>query len=80
VNELKIIGNVLKEMGKICRIVETGIIENIILDFWCFSFKFPGRGVCCIDPLIAVVVPSPLMIVVGTSGGGRSRSVGFFSF
>jgi hypothetical protein len=76
-DELKIIGNVFEGMVKICRIMGTGNIEDIIVDFWCFSFESPGRGVQRIDPTIAVVAPSPLTIVVGT-GGGRSRSVGFF--
>ncbi len=75
-DELKIIGNVLEGTVKIYRIMGTGIIEDNILDFWCYSFGFPGCGV---HRVIAVVAPSPLTIFVGTSGGGRSRSIGFFS-
>jgi hypothetical protein len=75
VDELKIIDNVLEGAVKICRIMGTGIIEGIFLDFCCFSFKFPGRGVCHVDPTIVVVAPPPLTIVVGTSGRGRSRTV-----
>ncbi len=76
-DELKIIGNVLEGMVKICRIMGTSIIEDIILDFWCFSLKFPRCGVCCIDPTIAVVVPPPSLIVVGTSGGGGAGALAF---
>ncbi len=77
-DELIIIGNVLEELVKICHVMETGIIEDIILDFWCFSFEFLWCGVHHVDPTIVVVAPSPLMIVVGPSGRGRSRIVGFF--
>jgi hypothetical protein len=78
VDELKIIGNVLEGTGKFCRIMGTRIIKDIILDFWCFSFESPGLGVPCVDPMIAVVVPSPSTNVVGTSSRGRSRSIVFF--
>jgi hypothetical protein len=41
-DELKIIGNILEGTVKICRIMETGIIKDIILDFWYFPLNFPG--------------------------------------
>jgi hypothetical protein len=77
-DELKIIGNVLEGTVEICCIMGTGIIKDIILDFWCFSFEFSGRGVCHVGPTTAVVAPPPSTIVVGPSDKGRSRSVDFF--
>lgn len=48
--ELKVVGDVFKRLVKLGGVVLPGVVEGVVLDFFCFPLKFP--------PLLLALAPA----------------------